>query len=559
MPLTAGDRLSTYPGGRGAVLVAALLLCGAARPADSQVVVYQGDSGPGVGTHVVLIAGDHEYRSEEILPALGRILARRFGVTCSVVFTLDDEGFIEPGSSNIVGLEALRTADLMILGLRFQDFPDVEMQHIVDYLDRAGPVVGIRTSTHAFRIADGPFAKYSWDYDGAEYLRGFGRQVLGETWVGHHGTNHEQSTRITASPGQASHPIWRGVGDVHVASGGYQAYPMPDSVILATAQPLDGMGEDARPAADKAPMPAAWIRTHAAADGTRGARLHDDARRLGGLPQRGLPSHDDQRLALGARFGGRDHGGSRRRPRRALSPGRVQFRRLPPRRASRRPRRLGHADHGSEPANAGGGAPQRGVGLGTDRPGWGIAMTITGTIGIGTSIGIGINRGTTSGGAFARRLAGPAVGLALLMAAACGPAPTVFEPGDHVVLIGNALADRMQHDGWLEAHLQAELPDHQLVIRNQGFAGDRVDRRPRVEGFPSPEDYLGLSQASLVLAMFGYNESFDGDPAGFAAALETWIAHTRAQNYSGQGAAAHRVVLAPRPPGSRRPQPPGRP
>ena len=270
MPLTAGDRLSTYPGGRGAVLVAALLLCGAARPADSQVVVYQGDSGPGVGTHVVLIAGDHEYRSEEILPALGRILARRFGVTCSVVFTLDDEGFIEPGSSNIVGLEALRTADLMILGLRFQDFPDVEMQHIVDYLDRAGPVVGIRTSTHAFRIADGPFAKYSWDYDGAEYLRGFGRQVLGETWVGHHGTNHEQSTRITASPGQASHPIWRGVGDVHVASGGYQAYPMPDSVILATAQPLDGMGEDARPAADKAPMPAAWIRTHAAADGTAG-------------------------------------------------------------------------------------------------------------------------------------------------------------------------------------------------------------------------------------------------------------------------------------------------
>ena len=162
-------------------------------------------------------------------------------------------------------------------------------------------------------------------------------------------------------------------------------------------------------------------------------------------------------------------------------------------------------------------------------------MTITGTI------GIGINRGTTSGGAFARRLAGPAVGLALLMAAACGPAPTVFEPGDHVVLIGNALADRMQHEGWLEAHLQAELPDHQLVIRNQGFAGDRVDRRPRVEGFPSPEDYLGLSQASLVLAMFGYNESFDGDPAGFAAALETWIAHTRAQNYSGQG--PPRIVL----------------
>ena len=80
--------------------------------------------------------------------------------------------------------------------------------------------------------------------------------------------------------------------------------------------------------------------------------------------------------------------------------------------------------------------------------------------------------------------------VALVGVTACGPAQTLFQPGDHVVIIGGGLADRMQHDGWLEAYLQAELPDLQLVIRNQGFMGDRIDHRPRVEGFPTADEYL---------------------------------------------------------------------
>jgi lysophospholipase L1-like esterase/azurin/glucose/arabinose dehydrogenase len=130
---------------------------------------------------------------------------------------------------------------------------------------------------------------------------------------------------------------------------------------------------------------------------------------------------------------------------------------------------------------------------------------------------------------------------ALALLSACGPTQTFFQPGDHVVLIGGGLADRMQHDGWLEAYLQAELPDLQLVIRNQGFTGDRIDHRPRVEGFPTADEYLALSGADVVFAMFGYNESFDGEPDAFAAALSAWIEHTRAQNYSGNG--APRIVL----------------
>src|SRR3954453_91001 len=137
-------------------LLSLSLVFALAPPAAAQnpnLVVYQGDKGPGHGKHIVFLAGDHEYRSEESLPALARILAKHYGFKCSVFFTTDpNPGFIEPGSSHIAGLEALKSADLVVVFLRFQDFPDEQMQHIVEYLDRGGPVVRFRTATHAFQI-----------------------------------------------------------------------------------------------------------------------------------------------------------------------------------------------------------------------------------------------------------------------------------------------------------------------------------------------------------------------------------------------------------------------
>jgi lysophospholipase L1-like esterase len=128
------------------------------------------------------------------------------------------------------------------------------------------------------------------------------------------------------------------------------------------------------------------------------------------------------------------------------------------------------------------------------------------------------------------------LGLALFVAATACTEPMVeFAEGDHIVLIGNSLADRMQHDGWLESYLQLARPRLNLVVRNQGFTGDRIDARPRVRNFPSADEYLAHSEADWVFAMFGYNESYDNDPAGFGAALSEWIDHTREQDYSGDG------------------------
>src|SRR4051812_34178225 len=185
--------------------VGAALLAAPSWAQNPHLVVYQGDRGPGHGKHIVFLAGDHEYRSEESLPALARILARHYGFKCSVFFTTDPKtGFIEPGSSNVAGLDALKTADLFVIFIRFQDFPDAEMQHIVDYLDRGGPIVGLRTATHAFEILrpGATFAKFTRNGNVRGYEGGFGRQVLGETWVSHAGTNHQQSSRLVLQPEQ---------------------------------------------------------------------------------------------------------------------------------------------------------------------------------------------------------------------------------------------------------------------------------------------------------------------------------------------------------------------
>src|SRR5690606_33036527 len=120
-------------------LLAVAVICSgvaSAAAADDPWVVYEGQEGPGKGKHIVLISGDEEYRSEEALPQLGRILARHHGFKCTVLFAINPEsGEIDPNyTKNIPGLEALKSADLMIMFLRFRDLPDEQMQHIVDYV-----------------------------------------------------------------------------------------------------------------------------------------------------------------------------------------------------------------------------------------------------------------------------------------------------------------------------------------------------------------------------------------------------------------------------------------
>ena len=132
-------------------------------------------------------------------------------------------------------------------------------------------------------------------------------------------------------------------------------------------------------------------------------------------------------------------------------------------------------------------------------------------------------------------------GMLALSTLMAGAAQLELNKGDHVVLIGNTLAERMQHHGWLESYVQAALPKHELVFRNHGFSGDKVNSRPRNRGFINPHEYLKISKADVILAFWGYNESYDNTPAAFAQELMKWVDDTKKQNYSGKG--APRIIL----------------
>src|SRR5579871_2023281 len=145
--------MTLSPSVRPLLLAAVVGLLGLPARAADPWVVYDGFNGPGKGKHIVLVSGDEEYRSEEALPQLGKILAKHHGFKCTVLFAIDPkDGTINPNVSNIPGLEALQTADLMIIFTRFRDLPDEQMKHIVDYVEAGKPIVGLRTATHAFNL-----------------------------------------------------------------------------------------------------------------------------------------------------------------------------------------------------------------------------------------------------------------------------------------------------------------------------------------------------------------------------------------------------------------------
>ncbi len=255
-------------------LAAIVVLAPGAR-GDDRWIVLEGNDGPGKGKHVVLVSGDEEYRSEEALPQLGKILAARHGFRCTVLFAIDrNDGTINPNQrDNIPGLDALDTADLLVLFTRFRELPDDQMRYIVDYVESGRPVIGMRTATHAFAPKEGTtFARYGWQ--SKEWDGGFGRQVLGETWINHHGQHGRQSTRGLIPPDMKSHPILRGIaeGDIWGPTDVYSVrLPLPgDSQTLVLGQVLAGMQPSDPPAEGKQNDPlmsVAWIKSYTTASG----------------------------------------------------------------------------------------------------------------------------------------------------------------------------------------------------------------------------------------------------------------------------------------------------
>ncbi len=250
---------------------------------------------------IVLISGDEEYRSEEELPQLAKILAQYHGFDTVVLYAIDPQnGQITPTHlNNIPGLEQLRDADLAIIALRFRALPDVQMKEFNDYLLSGRPLLALRTSTHAFNFPKGStYEHYSWQYQGEkkDWHDGFGRKILGETWIAHHGYHGKEGTRAIPVSEQKGHPIFKGVGTIVVPSDVYRVrLPLPDnSVPLFLGEVIDTMTAKgvAVPGEKNNPMmPIVWTKSYQIEGGKEGTALvstmgcgvdllNDDFRRL---------------------------------------------------------------------------------------------------------------------------------------------------------------------------------------------------------------------------------------------------------------------------------------
>jgi len=237
-------------------------------------VVYEGQAGPGRGKHIVFLSGDEEYRSEEGLPMLAKILAVRHGFKCTVLFAIDPkDGTVSPTNvGHIPGLEALGSADLCVMKLRFRELPDAQMKHFVDYVNSGKPIVGLRTATHAFNYAKNRQSSYArYSFNARDWPGGFGQQVLGETWVNHHGNHGVESTRGLVNPDLQASPILRGITDIWGPTDVYTVSHLPkDAQVLVWGLVLTGMKPTDPPVTNKknAPMmPLAWTRSYTGESG----------------------------------------------------------------------------------------------------------------------------------------------------------------------------------------------------------------------------------------------------------------------------------------------------
>ena len=202
----------------------------------------------------MLIAADQEYRSEQSMPMLAKLLSQRHGFDCTVLFSVNENGEVDPTLPapfkdksrfhKIPGLEKLNDADCLVWISRYMHLPDDEMRYFHDYFDSGKPIIALRTANHGFQNSK-PYV-LNGERVGL-------RKLLGGAFMGHHGGWHRESTRGMIVPEQREHPILRGVSGIWGPSDVYRChhdekFPFPqDCTALVLGQPLVDLNQASEP------------------------------------------------------------------------------------------------------------------------------------------------------------------------------------------------------------------------------------------------------------------------------------------------------------------------
>ena len=508
------------------LLTLALLGSFAIAQAQDYLEIAANPVGAGKGKTIVLVAGDEEYRTEESMPMLAKILAKTHGFNCVVLFSTDEkEGYIDPNNQkNIRGTELLDNAQLMIIGTRFRQLPEAQLAPFARFLDAGKPVIGFRTATHAFS-GNAKTGDFKW--------ADFGLKILGEKWVNHHGAHKKEGTRSVIEAAHSKNDVLHGVGEIFATTDVYGIKNLDQSAatILLRGQvteSLDPKSKALTGTKNQPMMPLAWLHEYTAPNGSTKGRSFCTT--LGASVD--FSDENLRRLIVNAAH----HLLGASVPEKAD----VNF---------------------IDPFK-----PTFYSGLKSDY--YRQIKLKPGDFATGKSPSTGLP-GEKKPEAKAAAEQPPHAPNAEPAAATSARPQTVTPPtkGERIVLIGNGLAERDVYYSRIETELHLRYPDQNLFFRNMGHVGDTPGFRPhpsRVSQwafpgaekfhpdkqvhhgkgfFSTPDQWLTHLKADTIVAFFGYNESFDGPSkvSNFEAELDAWVQHTLSKAYNGK--AAPRVVL----------------
>ncbi len=480
--------------------------------ADRLVFEAKGNDNP---KHIVLISGDEEYRTEESMPMLGKILSQKHGFKCTVLFALGPDGaeYIDSNNSQgLRGLDALTTADLVIIGTRFRDPDAAGAKYMTDYLNAGKPLIGIRTSTHAFK-GKGSFGGLPYD--------DFGLKVFGETWVNHHGKHKVQGARSVAVQGKTSHPILTGVGDIFCPSDVYGVIHLTDQdeILLrgAVTESLDPSSPLVKGDLNSPTQPFAWVHKYQKPGGSgQGTSFCT----TGGASVDFVDANLRRMIINAAYFlTGRSV------PKSAdvdfvdpFYPSFYGFIREPDywKKLNMKP-----ADYGL------GQAPYVADSAGS--PVWNFRPVPNADA-----------QQTLDKGADARPAA----------AGSTVASKGKFDFRDHerIALMGGSLAERMNLFGYFESLLHTRFPEKNLVFRNFGWPADEVGNQQRPDNYTTIDNPLEVFSPELFVCFFGFNEHFAGSSpkeiTKFTDQYRTWIEDHK-KKFSKEGREARFILVSP--------------
>jgi azurin len=453
--------------------------------------------------HAVFVIGTEHYSPQRTMPGLAEQLEAKFGFKTTLIMSHEDP---EKNEKGLPGLEILENADIAIFFMRFLTLPEDQLGYIERYLKSGKPVVGFRTSTHAFAYPSGHSLE-KWN-------DGFGRDALGSKYF-----IHLQGPTEVERPKGAKHPVLRNVNfkTPQTAGGTLYLAELPDDAVVL----LEGTGKS-----KKVGEVSNAFGTHQLTETMTQPAVWTWKNQWGGRVFTSMLGHvktfenpDFVRLFIN----GIHWAAGRSIPKAEVAIHPV----------------MGHDMH-AVMAQAKKAANDK---VKSEKAAVAAKKTSNKKVKDAKSIQTGNKEPEKDPALQQYAIFGDNARRAKATTPVATSLPLKLKNGDRIALIGNTLFDRDRQLGYFESLIHQTNPNAQASVRTLAWAADEVDLQPRPDNFGDIDQHLTTQKADVIFAAFGFNESFAGVEAipDFKKRLQKFLRHTKSQAYNGES--GPRLVL----------------